>query len=133
MTDNLDQLCVNTIRMLAEKKVSVRVQRVLWASTGAKNPQYPDTLYIDELIAPDTVNTVPPETLDTFCEHGKVALTLTQDVEEAQNQLAQLADCGIDLAAITKKLQDDGVTAFAEPFAALMQSITEKRDRLKAA
>ena len=109
-----------------------RVQRVLWASTGTKNPQYPDTLYIDELIGPDTVNTVPPETLDAFCEHGKAAPTLTQDIDEAHNQLTQLADCGIDLAAITKKLQDDGVTAFIEPFAALMQRIAEKRDRLKA-
>ena len=114
-------------------KQSARVQRVLWASTSTKNPQYRDTLYIDELIGPDTVNTVPPETLDAFCDHGQVALTLTKGLAEAQGQLAQLEDLGIDLAAITKKLQDDGVTAFAEPFAALMQSITEKRDRLKAA
>jgi transaldolase len=65
-------------------------------------------------------------------KYGNAVLTLTKDVEEAQNQLAQLADCGIDLTAITQKLQDDGVTAFIEPFAALMKSIAEKRDRLKA-
>ena len=110
-----------------------RVQRVLWASTGTKNPRYPDTLYIDELIGPETVNTVPPKTLDAFYDHGQVAPSLMQGVNEAQNQLAQLSELGIDFAAITKKLQDDGVIAFAQPFTALMQSIAEKRDRLKAA
>jgi len=113
---------------LAEK--GARVQRVLWASTGTKNPTYADTLYIDELIGPDTVNTVPPATLKSFSDHGTVAETLTRDVGEAGSLLSQLAASGIDLNAITSQLQDEGVEAFAKPFEALMHRIAEKRDRI---
>jgi transaldolase len=107
-----------------------KVQRVLWASTGTKNPDYSDTLYVDELIGPDTVNTLPPATLESFLDHGKIAETLTLKVDEARQQLAELADLGIDLEAVTQKLQQDGVVAFAEPFEALMKSIAEKREKL---
>jgi len=107
-----------------------RVQRVLWASTSAKNPDYPDTIYVDELIGPQTVNTLPPATVDSFMDHGQVAETLTRGVEEAYRQVDELNTHGIDLSAITQKLQDDGVIAFAKPFDALMQSLAEKRDRL---
>ncbi|MGD8991950.1 MAG: transaldolase [Desulfobacterales bacterium] len=107
-----------------------KVQRVLWASTSTKNPAYPDNLYVDELIGPDTVNTLPPATLDSFMDHGRVAETLTRGLEEAQHQVAQLADLGIDLDAITHKLQDDGVVAFAKPFAKLLESIAEKCKQL---
>jgi transaldolase len=110
-----------------------QVQRVLWASTSTKNPAYPDNLYVDELIGPDTVNTLPPATLDSFLDHGRVAKTLTRGLEEAQGQVAQLADLGIDLDAITQKLQNDGVVAFAKPFAKLLESIAEKCRQLKAA
>lgn len=110
-----------------------QVQRVLWASTSTKNPDYPDNLYVDELIGPDTVNTLPPATLESFIDHGRVAETLTQGLEQAQNQIAQLADLGIDLDAVTQKLQDDGVVAFAKPFAKLLESIAEKCKQLKAA
>ena len=109
------------------------VQRVLWASTGTKNPSYPDTVYVDQLIGPHTVNTLPPATVDSFIDHGRVAETLTRDVAEAQEQIVKLADLGIDLNAITRQLQDDGVVAFAKPFDALMQSIAEKKESLKAA
>ena len=112
------------------KNKGARVQRVLWASTGAKNPAYPDTIYVDELIGPDTVNTLPPATVDNFIDHGRVAETLTRGVAEAQQQIAKLAQLGIDLNAITQQLQDDGVVAFAKPFDALMQSIAEKKYRL---
>jgi len=112
--------------------IGARVQRVLWASTGTKNPDYPDTLYVDELIGPDTVNTLPPATLDSFIDHGRVAETLMEGWDEARQQMARLAKLGIDLSAITQQLQDDGVTAFAKPFDALMQSIAEKRQRLMA-
>ena len=115
---------------LAER--GARVQRPLWASTSAKNPAYPDTLYVDSLIGPDTVNTVPPATLTAFRDHGVAAATLEQGLDEAQAQLAQLADLGIGLDAITQKLQDDGVAAFAQSFVSLMDSISEKRDRLQA-
>ncbi len=108
-----------------------RVQRPLWASTSAKNPQYPDTLYVDGLIGADTVNTVPPATLTAFRDHGTAAATLEQGLDEAQAQLAQLADLGVDLAAITQKLQDDGVAAFARAFDSLQASIAAKRDRLQ--
>jgi len=107
-----------------------RVQRVLWASTSTKNPDFVDTLYVEELIGPDTVNTIPPATLDSFMDHGRVAKTLTKDLEEARRQIEKLADLGIDLTAVTQQLQYDGVVAFANPFDALMRSIAEKRERL---
>jgi len=112
------------------KNKGARVQRVLWASTSAKNPAYPDTIYVDELIGPDTVNTLPPATVDDFIDHGRVAETLTRGVAEAQQQIAKLAELDIDLNAITQKLQDDGVVAFAKPFDALMQSLADKKERL---
>jgi transaldolase len=112
------------------KNHEARVQRVLWASTSAKNPAYPDTIYVDELIGPDTVNTLPPATVDSFINHGKAAQTLTQGVDEARRQIEKLKTLGIDLDAITQKLQDDGIVAFAKPFDALMQSLADKRDRL---
>jgi transaldolase/glucose-6-phosphate isomerase len=108
------------------------VQRPLWASTGTKNPAYPDTLYVDTLIGPHTVNTVPPATLSAFLDHGKVALTLETGVAEAQAQIDHLAKLGIDFKAVTQKLLDDGVAAFAKSFEALMQSIADKRARLLA-
>ncbi len=108
------------------------MQRPLWASTGAKNPEYPDTLYVDQLIGPDTVNTMPPATLNAFREHGSVAHTLTEEIEEAETQLAQLEDLGIDLKSITQKLQEEGLQAFAESFNTLMASIRHKQDLLLA-
>jgi transaldolase len=112
------------------KNKGARVQRVLWASTSAKNPNYPDTLYVDELIGPQTVNTLPPATVVSFIDHGIAAETLTLGVDEAHRQIEKLKALGIDLNAITQKLQDDGVIAFAKPFDALMQSLTNKRDCL---
>lgn len=112
------------------KNRGAREQRVLWASTSAKNPDYPDTIYVDELIGPQTVNTLPPATVDSFIDHGKAAETLTRGVDEAHRQIEKLKSLGIDLNSITQKLQEDGVIAFAKPFDALMQSLAEKRDRL---
>jgi len=117
-----------------------RVQRPLWASTSTKNPLYPDTLYVDGLIGPDTVNTVPPATLNAFRDHGTVAPTLEvgpsaslrAGLDEARLQLARLAELGVDLDAITQKLQDDGVAAFAKSFESLMATIAEKREQLLA-
>jgi transaldolase len=107
-----------------------RPQRVLWASTSTKNPAYPATLYVDELIGPDTVNTLPPETLKAFVEGGRAAETLTQGLSQAQSHLGRLAGLGIDLAAVTERLQEEGVAAFAKPFQALLDSIEAKRRRL---
>jgi len=107
-----------------------RVQRPLWASTSTKNPLYPDTLYVDGLIGSDTVNTVPPATLNAFRDHGTVALSLESDVDEARAQLARLAEVGVGLDAVTQHLQDEGVAKFTKSFEALMASIAEKREQL---
>jgi transaldolase len=107
-----------------------RVQRPLWASTGTKNPAYADTLYVDNLIGPDTVNTLPPATLKAFIDHGQASLTINKDVEAARSRTTALSDIGISLETITKQLLDEGVAAFAKPFENLMSSIEEKRDRL---
>jgi transaldolase len=115
-------------RELAAK--GARPQRVLWASTSTKNPAYPDTLYVDELIGPDTVNTLPPETLKAFVDHGRPSETLTRDLADAQTQVRRLAELGIDLEAVTRRLQEEGVEAFAKPFQALLDSIDAKRKRL---
>jgi transaldolase / glucose-6-phosphate isomerase len=114
---------------LVEK--GARVQRPLWASTGVKNPTYPDTHYVDQLIGPNTVNTVPPSTLTAFRDHGSVAAPLGQNLAEAEAQLDQLANLGLDLEAITQQLQDDGVAAFADSFTALIESVADKRQKLQ--
>ena len=103
-----------------------RVQRPLWGSTSTKNPDYPDTLYLDTLIGPHTVNTVPPETLEAFLDHGTAARTVDADVEQARQQLAQLADLGIDLDSITEQLMSEGVDSFADSFDELMSGIAGK-------
>lgn len=107
-----------------------RVQRPLWASTGTKNPNYSDVLYIDELIGPDTVNTAPPHTLDHFLDHGAVAETVEVGLGEAQAALAQLAELGIDLNQVMQDLQDAGVAAFAKSFESLMNTIESKKEAL---
>ncbi len=106
------------------------VQRPLWASTSTKNPLYSDVLYVDSLIGPHTVNTMPPQTLNAFRDHGTVAVTVDKELDEARAQIDQLAELGIDLDAITENLQDDGVAAFVKSFEGLMASIAEKRERL---
>jgi transaldolase/glucose-6-phosphate isomerase len=109
-----------------------RVQRVLWGSTGTKNSRYPDTLYVDELIGPDTVNTVPPATLEAFLDHGKAASTLHRGIREAKQVFAQLERLGIGMDEITDELQREGVLAFETSFDALMASIRSKRDEIRA-
>lgn len=101
-------------------------QRPLWASTSAKNPAYPDTLYVDELIGPHTVNTLPINTLKAVMDHGKTECSLDQKVGEARRQLMRLAELGISLEAITRKLQEDGVAAFQKSYADLLHSIAQK-------
>jgi transaldolase/glucose-6-phosphate isomerase len=104
------------------------VQRPLWASTGTKNPAYSDVLYIESLIGADTVNTVPPATYKAFKDHGRVALTLEADLDEARNVLRKFAEKGFSLEAITDKLTDDGVKSFDESFASLLATIEARRD-----
>lgn len=107
--------------------LGARVQRPLWASTGTKNPDYPDTLYVDTLIGPDTVNTVPPATLNAFLMRGKVARTVESDVDGAVSRLAELRELGIDLGAVMDKLLAEGVKSFADAFDSLLASVAHKR------
>ncbi|MEW6643958.1 MAG: bifunctional transaldolase/phosoglucose isomerase [Pseudomonadota bacterium] len=116
---------------LADK--GARVQRLLWASTGTKNKAYSDVLYVEELIGQDTVNTVPPATLDAFRDHGKLRDSLEENVPEAERVLAELARAGISLEAITDRLVEEGVTLFAEAFDKLLGAVAHKRATLLAA
>jgi transaldolase len=110
----------------ALRKKGARVQRPLWASTGTKNPAYSDVLYVEELAGPNTVNTMPPETLKNFRDHG---IAKKDEVEKGQPQeiLARLAKLGIDLNAVGEKLQQDGVDSFAASFKKLLSALEEKR------
>jgi transaldolase/glucose-6-phosphate isomerase len=104
-----------------------RVQRPLWASTGTKNPRYSDTLYVDNLIGPHTVNTVPPQTLEAFRDHGKSIPTIKDDIEGARVLFGHLQELGISMDDVTQELEDEGVKAFAESFASLLNAIEERR------
>jgi transaldolase len=108
------------------------LQKPLWASTSTKDPSLPDTYYVDNLIGPHTVNTVPPQTLEAFNDHGRVAATLEQGVDEAQATLDRLAEVGIDLTAVTDQLEVEGVKAFSESFASLRREIDRKRAAMLA-
>ncbi|MCW5621707.1 MAG: transaldolase [Burkholderiales bacterium] len=103
-----------------------RPQRPLWASTSTKNPAYRDVLYVETLIGRDTVNTVPPETLNAFLDHGQAQATLDQNLDQAQRDVAALGDLGIDLDAITRQLESEGVAAFAESWQKLLGGVREK-------
>ena len=98
-------------------------QRALWASTSTKNPQYPDTMYVDELIGPDTVNTVPPKTLLAFYDHGTVERSIDRQVAEARKVFEDLDKAGIDMEQVTEDLESEGVKAFALAFVSLLDSL----------
>jgi transaldolase/glucose-6-phosphate isomerase len=115
----------------ALRQRGARVQRPLWASTGTKNPAYSDVLYVENLIGAETVNTLPPETLNAFRDHGKVrGATVREGLAEADAALARLASLGIDLNAVTENLQRDGVAAFAASFDQLMAALEKKRESM---
>jgi len=100
-----------------------QAQRVLWASTSTKNPNYRDVLYVEELIGPDTVNTIPPATLDAFRDHGRARPSLTEDVESANRTMETAAKLRISMKEVTDKLTDDGVRLFAEAFDKLLKAV----------
>jgi transaldolase / glucose-6-phosphate isomerase len=106
-----------------------QTQRVLWASTSTKNPNYRDVLYIEELIGPDTVNTVPPATLDAFRDHGKPRPSLTEDLDAARKTMADLAGVGIVMKEVTDKLTTDGVKLFADAFDTLLAAVEKNTKR----
>jgi transaldolase/glucose-6-phosphate isomerase len=107
-----------------------QTQRVLWASTSTKNPAYRDVMYVEELIGPDTVDTMPPATIDAFRDHGRLRNSLTEDVAGAQNVMDNLAKAGISIKEVTTKLTDDGVKLFADAFHKLLAAV-EKSTQLK--
>ena len=102
------------------------VQRPLWASTSTKNPAYPDLLYVESLIGPDTVNTMPDATIEAFCDHGTVACTVDDGADEAERLLGRIAEFGIDLDDVSRVLEDEGVASFAKSFDELIQALTDK-------
>ena len=104
-----------------------RSQRLLWASTSVKNPAYRDVLYVEELIGPDTVNTLPEATLNSFRDHGEVRPSLQENPEEAVDVMAALKESGISIDEITDQLQTDAVRLFVEPFDKLLASIESQR------
>ena len=110
-----------------ERRRGARIQRPLWASTGTKDPSYSDVLYLEALVAPDTITTVPPATLDAFRDHGVVPATLEFDAEEDDATLAAAAALGLDLHAITEQLQKDGIAAFAQSYGELLDTLARKR------
>ncbi len=121
-----------TPRFQALQEKGARVQRPLWASTGTKNPNFSDVMYVEPLIGPDTVNTMPPATLDAFRDHGVVRATVEEGLEEAETALAELARIGIDMDEVTAQLLDDGVRIFADAFHQLMDCISAQRTAVLA-
>jgi transaldolase/glucose-6-phosphate isomerase len=109
------------------KKRGAHVQRVLWASTGTKDPAYPDTFYVDSLIGPDTVNTIPPATLRAVLDHGKATRTLDVGLDEARGQLAQLSQLGVDFQSVTQDLEAQGIENFTKSFETVIGTISKKR------
>ena len=103
-----------------------RPQRLLWASTSTKDPSLPDTLYVDQLIGPDTVNTVPPATLDAFRDHGTVARTIDQGVDEAEAVMQRLAEVGVEFDPITDHLLADGLAKFETAYGGLIEAVTQR-------
>ena len=108
-----------------------RVQRPLWASTSTKNPAYPDTLYVDELIGPDTVNTLPDATIEAFDDHGTLRRTVDADIDGAERVWSALAEVGVDMDDVARALEREGVDAFAKSFDELIEALQAKVDELR--
>jgi transaldolase len=115
------------------RAAGAQVQRPLWASTGTKNPAYSDVLYVETLIGPDTVNTMPRQTIKAFLDHGKVRRTVDEHVDEARQIFADLASVGIDIDRVTSQLEEEGIASFTKSFEALLAGVEGKRSVLKQA
>src|SRR5437660_5105744 len=114
------------------RKARARTQRCLWASTSTKDPRYPDTYYVEELIGPDTVDTIPPATLAAFREHGEVRRSLDENVDLARRQLKQLSEVGVDLDQVTHELEIEGVEAFTKSFESLLATLAKASKDIRA-
>jgi transaldolase len=119
-------------RFAALKQRGAHVQRPLWASTGAKNPAYRDVRYVEELVGPDTVNTMPLKTLDAFRDHGQVRLSIEENLSQAQAEMAALEEVGIHYDQVTRQLQEEGVQKFIDSFQKLFQCIESKQHALRS-
>src|SRR5467141_3216802 len=119
-------------RWEALRKAGARTQRPLWASTSTKDPRYPDTYYVEELIGPDTVDTIPPATLAAFREHGEVRRSLDENLDIAKRQLKLLAEIGVDLDQVTNELELQGVESFTKSFESLLEALTKTSKDIKA-
>lgn len=128
MAYQLFKQAFNSERFQKLRDLSARVQRPLWASTGTKNPKYSDVLYIESLIAADTVNTIPPATYLAFKDHGKVQVSIEDDLDGARETLRKFEAKGFSLKAITDQLTEEGVTSFDASFTSLMETIEARRD-----
>ncbi len=117
-------------RWQALEEKGARVQRLLWASTGTKDPSYPDTLYVDTLVGQDTVNTIPVKTLDAYRDHGDPADRIEDDIDASKEVLKDVAQLGISMDNVTQKLEDEGVAKFIKPFESLMQTLDEARAKV---
>ena len=115
------------ISFLKLVRIGARVQRPLWASTSTKNPAYRDVLYAEELIGPDTVDTMTLKTIESFRDHGRVRPSVEDNISQAQADLAALAAVGISYDHVTRQLQDEGVQKFADSFDKLFACIEDKR------
>jgi transaldolase len=104
-----------------------RPQKVLWASTSTKNPNYPDVKYVEPLIGPQTINTLPQETLNAYRDHGDPAPRLEENIEEAREVMGLLPELGIDIDLLTQQLEDEGIDKFNKPFDDLMANLEQKR------
>jgi transaldolase len=112
------------------KAAGARPQRPLWASTGTKNPAYSDTLYVDTLVGPDTVNTMPEKTIAAFLDHGSTERAVDKDVDQSRQLMAVLANAGIDIDAVTHQLEEEGIASFIKSFESLLNGVEAKRSQL---
>ena len=115
------------------RAAGAQVQRPLWASTGVKNPAYRDTVYVEELIGPDTVNTMPRPLIEAFRDHGVVRRTVDQDLDKARRTIDELGAVGIDLTAVTKQLEDEGIASFTKSYDSLIEGVESKREQMAEA
>jgi transaldolase len=113
------------------RRQGAHVQRCLWASTSTKNPNYNDVMYVEELIGPETVNTMPEQTMNAFKEHGEVRQSVTENLGGAEKLMRDLASIGIDMEKVTDELQVDGVKLFADSVDKLLGEIANKKQQLR--
>lgn len=124
-----DVFDTNGKRFADLKGKGAQKQRVLWASTSTKNPAYPDTMYVDQLIGPDSVNTIPPKTLEAFWDHGAVELTIDKNLEEAKKVISALPGLGVDLDQVTAELEREGLKSFADSYTSLLDSLGKRMEQ----